>query len=71
MAQSLGAQEALYLDTAEHRFLEEAGSANIVLKMKDGTMVTPESESIAQCYASQRDDAGIRCSGLKHHRASC
>ncbi len=46
MAQSLGAQEALYLDPSEHRFLEEAGSANIVLKMKDGSMVTPESESI-------------------------
>ena len=46
MAQSLGAQEALYLDPAEHRFLEEAGSANIVLKMKDGSIVTPESESI-------------------------
>ncbi|MBT3644076.1 MAG: branched-chain amino acid aminotransferase [Gammaproteobacteria bacterium] len=46
MAKELGAQEALYLDPAEHRFLEEAGSANIVLKMKDGTIVTPQSESI-------------------------
>ena len=46
MAKELGAQEALYLDPAEHRFLEEAGSANIVLKMKDGTIVTPQSDSI-------------------------
>jgi len=46
MAKELGAQEALYLDPAGHRFLEEAGSANIVLKMKDGRMVTPKSESI-------------------------
>ena len=45
-AQELGAQEALYLDPASHRYLEEAGSANIVLKMKDGRMVTPKSESI-------------------------
>ena len=46
MAKEMGAQEALYLDPSEHRFLEEAGSANIVLKMKDGTIVTPQSESI-------------------------
>lgn len=46
MAKDLGAQEALYLDPAEHRYLEEAGSANIVLVMKDGSVVTPKSESI-------------------------
>jgi len=45
-AQQLGAQEALYLDPAEHRYLEEAGSANIVLVMKDGSVITPKSESI-------------------------
>jgi branched-chain amino acid aminotransferase len=46
MAKEMGAQEALYLDPVERRFLEEAGSANIVLKMKDGTIVTPQSDSI-------------------------
>ena len=46
MAKDLGASEALYLDPAQHRFLEEAGSANIVVLMKDGTVVTPKSESI-------------------------
>jgi branched-chain amino acid aminotransferase len=46
MAKDLGASEALYLDPAQHRYLEEAGSANIVVLMKDGTVVTPKSESI-------------------------
>ena len=32
-----------YLDPAQHRYLEEAGSANIVVLMKDGTVVTPKS----------------------------
>lgn len=45
-AKDLGADEALYLDAAERRYLEEAGSANIVLVMKDGTVVTPKSPSI-------------------------
>ena len=34
------------MDPAQHRYLEEAGSANIVVLMKDGTVVTPKSESI-------------------------
>jgi branched-chain amino acid aminotransferase len=46
MAKDLGASEALYLDPAEHRYLEEAGSANIVVLLKDGTLVTPKSPSI-------------------------
>ena len=45
-AQELGANEALYLDSAERRYIDEAGSANIVIAMKDGTFVTPESDAI-------------------------
>jgi len=46
LANQLGANEALYLDAAERRYLEEAGSANIFLVMKNGKFVVPESESI-------------------------
>lgn len=45
-AQELGANEALYLDSAEGRFIDEAGSANIIIVMKDGTLVTPASRAI-------------------------
>ncbi|MEQ8953778.1 MAG: branched-chain amino acid aminotransferase [Gammaproteobacteria bacterium] len=45
-AQQLGANEALYLDAAEHRFIDEAGSANIVIAMKDGSFVAPSSNAI-------------------------
>lgn len=45
-AQEAGANEALYLDSAHGRFIDEAGSANIVIAMKDGGIVTPASEAI-------------------------
>lgn len=45
-AQALGANEALYLDPKERRYLEEAGSANIVLKYKGNKFATPKSSSI-------------------------
>ncbi|MDA1370079.1 MAG: branched-chain amino acid aminotransferase [Proteobacteria bacterium] len=45
-AQELGANEALYLDSAQHRYIDEAGSANIVIAMKDGGFVTPSSKAI-------------------------
>ena len=45
-AKELGANEALYLDSAEHRYIDEAGSANIVVAMKDGSFVTPSSNAI-------------------------
>ena len=35
-AQELGANEALYLDSKERRFIDEAGSANIVVVLQDG-----------------------------------
>lgn len=45
-AQELGAYEALYLDAAEHRYIEEAGSANIVIATKDNKVITPSSRAI-------------------------
>lgn len=45
-AQALGANEALYLDAAERRYLEEAGSANIIISMIGNKLVTPESGAI-------------------------
>ena len=45
-AQELGANEALYLDSAEGRFIDEAGSANIIIVLKDGTLITPSSRAI-------------------------
>ncbi len=45
-AQALGANEALYLDSAERRFLEEAGSANIVITMPGNKLVSPRSNTI-------------------------
>ncbi len=45
-AQELGATEALYLDSAERKYLDEAGSANILLAMKGDRFVTPKSNAI-------------------------
>jgi branched-chain amino acid aminotransferase len=45
-AQELGAYEALYLDAAQHRYIEEAGSANVVIATKDGKLITPSSSAI-------------------------
>ena len=45
-AQELGANEALYLDASENRYIDEAGSANILIVMNDGTLVTPKSDAI-------------------------
>lgn len=45
-AKELGATEALYLDAIEHRFLEEAGSANILVSMSGDRLITPKSPSI-------------------------
>lgn len=45
-AQELGAYEALYLDAAERRYIEEAGSANIVIAAKGNKLLTPSSRAI-------------------------
>lgn len=46
IAQQLGANEALYLDAREHRYIDEAGSANIVIATKEGSLITPKSKAI-------------------------
>ena len=45
-AKDLGANEALYLDSAQNRYIDEAGSANIVIFTKDQKLITPSSEAI-------------------------
>ena len=45
-AQELGASEALYLDATEKRYIDEAGSANISVATKDGSLITPKSDAI-------------------------
>jgi branched-chain amino acid aminotransferase len=45
-AQELGANEALYLDAAEHRYIEEAGSANVLISLAGNKLVTPKSAAI-------------------------
>lgn len=65
-AQELGANEALYLDSAERKYLDEAGSANILLAMKDGSFVTPESDAILPSVTRRsimvlaKDDLGMK-----------
>lgn len=46
LAQELGANEAMYLDAAENRYIDEAGSANILVVMSNGSLVTPKSDAI-------------------------
>jgi branched-chain amino acid aminotransferase len=41
-----GCDQVLFLDAAEGRYIEELGGMNVVLVYKDGTLVTPASESI-------------------------
>ncbi|MCP4755040.1 MAG: branched-chain amino acid aminotransferase [Proteobacteria bacterium] len=45
-AQEMGATEALYLDSSERKYLDEAGSANILLSMSGDRFVTPKSNAI-------------------------
>ena len=43
-----GCAQVLFLDAVEGRYLEELGGMNVVLVYKDGTLVTPESDSILE-----------------------
>ncbi|MCD8205246.1 MAG: branched-chain amino acid aminotransferase [Clostridia bacterium] len=45
-AHRLGFDENLYLDAAERKYVEETGGANFIFVKKDGTIVTPRSDSI-------------------------
>jgi branched-chain amino acid aminotransferase len=41
-----GCQQVLFLDSEEGQYLEELGGMNVVLVYKDGTLVTPKSDTI-------------------------
>ena len=43
-----GCDQVLFLDSVEEKWLEELGGMNIVLVKKDGTLVTPASDSILE-----------------------
>jgi branched-chain amino acid aminotransferase len=43
-----GCQQVLFLDAQEGKYLEELGGMNIVLVTKDGTLITPDSDSILE-----------------------
>jgi len=43
-----GCDQVLFLDSVEGKYIEELGGMNVVLVYKDGTLVTPESDSILE-----------------------
>ncbi|UYN82485.1 MAG: branched-chain amino acid aminotransferase [Microcella sp.] len=43
-----GCQQVLFLDAVEGKYLEELGGMNVVLVYKNGTLVTPQSDSILE-----------------------
>jgi len=43
-----GCAQVLFLDSVEGKYIEELGGMNIVFVYKDGTLVTPESDSILE-----------------------
>jgi branched-chain amino acid aminotransferase len=43
-----GCAQVMFLDSAEGKYLEELGGMNIVLVYRDGTLVTPRSDSILE-----------------------
>ncbi len=59
-AHQLGYDENMYLDPAERKYVEETGGANFLFVAKDGTLVTPLSDSIlpsitrrSLCYVAE------------------
>ncbi|MGK9146703.1 branched-chain amino acid aminotransferase [Plantibacter flavus] len=47
-AAAQGCAQVLFLDAQEARYIEELGGMNVVLVKKDGTLVTPDSDSILE-----------------------
>lgn len=43
-----GCAQVLFLDSVEGKYIEELGGMNVVLVYKDGTLVTPKSDSILE-----------------------
>ncbi len=59
-AHNLGYDENMYLDPSERKYVEETGGANFLFVTKDGTLVTPKSDSIlpsitrrSLCYVAE------------------
>jgi branched-chain amino acid aminotransferase len=48
-----GCDQVLFLDSVEHKYVEELGGMNVVLVYKDGRIVTPKSESILEGITRQ------------------
>ncbi len=48
IASEKGCAQVLFLDSVEGKYLEELGGMNVVLVYKDGTLVTPASDSILE-----------------------
>jgi branched-chain amino acid aminotransferase len=51
-ARALGFDEALYLDPAEHKYIDEIGAANF-LGLKAGTLISPDSASVLPSVTRQ------------------
>ena len=47
-ASAQGCQQVLFLDSVEGKYIEELGGMNVVLVKRDGTLVTPASDSILE-----------------------
>lgn len=47
-ASANGCDQVLFLDSVEGKYVEELGGMNVVLVYRDGTVVTPESDSILE-----------------------
>jgi branched-chain amino acid aminotransferase len=47
-AYSHGCSQVLFLDSSDATYIEELGGMNVVLVYKDGTLVTPDSDSILE-----------------------
>ena len=43
-----GCEQVLFLDSVDHEHIEELGGMNLVLVYRDGTLVTPKSDSILE-----------------------
>lgn len=43
-----GCKQVLFLDSEQQKYLEELGGMNVVLVMKDGTLITPPSDTILE-----------------------
>lgn len=73
-AHELGFDENVYLDSATHTYVEETGGANIIFITKEGTLVTPKSDTILPSITRRsllyiaKEYLGIKTEERKIHR---